>query len=90
MSKAKGPSSPQRCSWSYLCMFEPAPEEMKNQEKEEEKDLKEKEIVWMDSEFVEKVKSKCPDCCLLDRILFLLCAKGRYDIKSSAALRQFD
>ncbi len=77
MSKAKGLASPQRCSWSYLCMFEPAPDEGKDEEKGE-MDEKEKETVWMDPEFVENVKSKCPDCCLLDRILFLLCAKGGY------------
>ncbi len=77
MSKAKSPASPERCSWSYLCMFEPAPDEGKDEEKEE-KDEKGKETVWMDPEFVENVKSKCPDCCLLDRILFLLCAKGGF------------
>ena len=77
MSEQNQAYKPQKCSWSYLCEFypkNPDDEEAEELEVIEERD-KFENVVWTDKEFVDNVRSKCPNCGLLDRLLLCLCGK---------------
>ena len=81
MAQQKQYYKPKKFSWSYLCEFYPkAPknEETEQFEVTEEKD-KFANVVWADKEFVDKVRARCPNCGLLDKLLLCLCGKCKLD-----------
>ena len=69
-------------SWNYLCEF--YPQDLENEDVEQLKVTEERDkfenVVWTDKEFVDKVRSKCLNCGLLDRLLLYLCGKCKLKI----------
>ena len=77
MAQQKQYYKPKKFSWSYLCEF--YPKEPKNEETEQLEVIEEKDkfanVVWADKEFVDKVRARCPNCGLLDKLLLCFCGK---------------
>ena len=82
MSKIKMVRKTSMFSWNYLCDF--YPQDLENEDVEQLKVIEERDkfenVVWTDKEFVDKVRSKCPNCGLLDRLLLCLCGKWKLKV----------
>ncbi len=68
-----------KCSWSYMCDFDPRVEDdeegLEPMMQKSLTDPKLQSITWTDPELVEKVRSICPRWGVVDRLLFFFFGK---------------
>ncbi len=65
---------PPKCSWTYLCLYNPPGHEDEHKDEEEEEEAN---ITWTDKELVNKIKRTCPNIPLVNWFLLKFCTRGK-------------